>query len=123
MTPFKGNATDEQGFAVVFDEYGPHRMIRQGDWKLVLRQGPPGPQLFNLAADPGETQNLADAPEHWATFARLETLLQDWFHRHGLPANDGFSLPVRGGGQIDHISAPRTDLPAFRLHDGSPTQA
>lgn len=112
---------EEDGFAVVFDEYGPHRMIRQGDWKLIYRLGPPGPQLFNLATDPDEQVNLVAVPEHQSIRHALEAALRDWFARHGLAENDGFALPVRGGGQIDHVSAPRTALPPFRLHDGRPT--
>jgi len=112
---------EENGFAVVFDEYGPHRMIRQGNWKLVLRQGPPGPQLFNLAADPRERVNLIDASEHQAMRDHLQSLLESWFARYGTADNDGFSLLVRGGGQIDHVSAPRTALSPFRLHDGRAT--
>jgi arylsulfatase A-like enzyme len=35
--------------------------IRDGDWKLLQDRGTGGPQLFNLAADPGEKQNLVAA--------------------------------------------------------------
>ena len=38
------------------------RMIRQGGWKLIRTPGPGGAdrlELYNLVADPGETENLA----------------------------------------------------------------
>ena len=37
-------------------------MVRLGDWKLVHYVGYP-PQLFDLAADPFEQNDLADRPE------------------------------------------------------------
>ena len=50
--------------------------IRQGDWKAVLIPSPAGSggwQLYDLAADPGETNDLA--PTHRA---RLDALLAQW---------------------------------------------
>ncbi|MCP1170631.1 sulfatase-like hydrolase/transferase [Limimaricola litoreus] len=113
-------APEEDGFAVVFDEYGPHRMIRQGRWKYIHRADPEACELYDLETDPGETRNLAALPEQAATRARLTRDLEDWFARYRDPARDGFDRPVRGGGQIDHCTAPRTDLPPYRLHDGRP---
>lgn len=110
---------DEGGFAVVFDEYGPHRMIRSGNWKYVHRLGRPGPELYDLDVDRDEQTNLIDLPEHRQTVQRLREELCAWFERHGIAGNDGMSLPVRGGGQIDHVARPVSGLPAFRLHDGT----
>ncbi len=43
---------------VVFDEYGPVRMIRTREWKYVHRY-PYGPhELYHLAGDPGERMAL-----------------------------------------------------------------
>jgi len=52
------------------------RAIRQGDWKAVFIPAPAGPgawQLYDLAADPGETNDLARTHP-----ARLDTLLAAW---------------------------------------------
>ncbi len=50
--------------------------IRRGDWKALLLPPPDGPghwQLYDLATDPGETDDLAEAePE------RLAGLIRDW---------------------------------------------
>src|SRR5688500_7052503 len=47
---------------VVYDEYGPVRMIRTKEWKYVHRY-PNGPhELFDLVADPGERINRFDDP-------------------------------------------------------------
>lgn len=52
-----------------------HMALRNGDWKAVLIPPPHGAgtwQLFNLADDPGETNNLAKAhPEKLAELIRL----------------------------------------------------
>ncbi len=50
------------------DEYAPEggcyqRMIRRGDWKLIYYHGQPS-QLFNLAADPHELNDLAHDPAY-----------------------------------------------------------
>jgi len=50
--------------------------IRRGDWKALLLPPPDGPgrwQLYNLATDPGETDDLAAAEP-----GRLAGLVRDW---------------------------------------------
>jgi arylsulfatase len=49
--------------------------LRRGDWKITFVPAPKGPQrweLFNLAADPGETRDLReDEPEIFQDLLRL----------------------------------------------------
>lgn len=47
--------------------------VRQGDWKLIVHRKPAVPaELFNLAEDPNEQTNLADAqPQRMAALAQL----------------------------------------------------
>ena len=46
---------------VVYDEYGPVRMVRTREWKYVHRD-PDGPhELYDLRRDPGERVNLGRA--------------------------------------------------------------
>ena len=73
--------------AVVHHSVGGAFAIRQGEWKLLLLRGtgdmpaakdenlPPG-QLYNIAKDPGETQNLW--LKHPETVARLTALLEKY---------------------------------------------
>lgn len=51
--------------------------IREDNWKLIL--DPAGAQLHDLAADPGETANLAT--RHPEIVRRLGDLLQDYSDR------------------------------------------
>jgi arylsulfatase A-like enzyme len=56
---------------------GCQRMVRDDRWKLIAynADGVKNVQLFDLANDPDELNNLADDPEHAAERARLEALL------------------------------------------------
>jgi len=97
---------------VIFDEYGPTRMIREQAWKYVHRY-PDGPhELYHLEADPGEKSNLVDDPGHAPTLARLRGKLEEWFRRYADPAKDGAVLPVSGVGQLGAVDVGR-DAEAF----------
>ncbi len=84
---------------VVYDEYGPVRMIRTHEFKYVHRH-PHGPhELYDLVADPGERHNLMDDDGRHPELVGLRSRLAGWFTRHGLPEFDGSALPVAGAGQ------------------------
>jgi len=91
---------------VVYDEYGPVRMIRTRRHKYVHRH-PHGPhELYDLAADPGERNNLMDDGGSHPELAGLRSQLAGWFLRNAAPEFDGASLPVAGAGQHSPLSAP-----------------
>ena len=91
---------EEDRAVVVYDEYGPVRMIRTREWKLVLRN-PYGPhELYHLTDDPEETRNWFGAPEYAGICAELRERLQKWFVRYADPALDGSREPVTGFGQL-----------------------
>jgi hypothetical protein len=52
-----------------------------GDRAFWLRDGRPPEELYDLAADPHETDNLAGDPDHRATLKRLRGALDDWIDR------------------------------------------
>jgi arylsulfatase A-like enzyme len=62
----------------------PNSAIRDGDWKLIRYYWQKAPELFHLARDPGERNNLAhQEPEKFqALNTRLDALLAD---THALP--------------------------------------
>lgn len=90
----------EDGAVVVFDEYGPVRMIRSRELKYVHRY-PHGPhELYDMVADPGERVNLMDDGGTHPALPALRARLAGWFARHGVPEFDGAALPVVGAGQF-----------------------
>jgi arylsulfatase A-like enzyme len=75
-----------------FSEYGDLRMIRSPRYKLVKRY-PTGPDdLFDLQADPGETQNLAGEAEYTALTAALTTELESFYAQYEDPAKSGLRV-------------------------------
>jgi len=88
---------------VVFDEYGPVRMIRGESWKYVHRY-PYGPnELYDLEGDPGERNNLLE--EEGEEFVRraekMRYELEEWFQSFVNPEIDGAREAVYGRGQVD----------------------
>ncbi|SEF16777.1 sulfatase-like hydrolase/transferase [Jiangella alba] len=99
---------------VVYDEFGPTRMIRTRNTKYVHRY-PYGPhELYDLVRDPDERINLlADErvldrgePDRRARAAELRTLLERWFDRYADPRRDGRVQAVTGRGQLRPVGRP-----------------
>jgi arylsulfatase A-like enzyme len=90
---------------VVYDEYGPVRMIRTEAWKYVHRY-PYGPhELYDLAVDPGELDNRVDDPACREVVESLRGRLDAWFRDYVDSAVDGAREPVTGTGQVDRAGA------------------
>lgn len=86
---------------VVFDEYGPARMIRSREFKYIHRY-PYGPhEFYDLKNDPNETRNLADDAGFASIIASMRLQLGQWFGKYVNPELDGARLPVKGSGQVD----------------------
>jgi len=97
----RGEALSERDHVVVFDEYGPVRMLRTRAWKYIHRY-PYGPhELYNLVEDPAEIYNLVGDPAQGARLVELEAQLEAWFARYVDPHRDGAKEPVTGKGQVD----------------------
>lgn len=85
---------------VVYDEYGPVRMIRQGALKYVHRY-PYGPhELYDLSADPGEENNLYGQREYDAAVLNLRGELDAFFRAHSSGDFDARVEGVTGSGQF-----------------------
>ncbi len=113
-----GGAGDEGGeHVVVFDEYGPVRMIRNREWKYIHRfhQGPD--ELYHLTEDPAEGRNLAGVPDFRRTERELYNALKEWFARYADPARDGSREPVTGAGQIGLCGGSADRRARFRRHE------
>lgn len=93
-----GNGREE---VVIFDEYGPVRMIRSREWKYVHRY-PYGPhEMYDLVNDPNEQNNLVDSPEVQQQREAMKARLEQWFVHYADPARDGTREAVTGYGQIE----------------------
>jgi choline-sulfatase len=97
----RGESAPERDHVVVFDEYGPVRMIRTRVWKYIHRY-PYGPhELYDLVNDPDEEHNLVDDPAQQARVVEMEAQLEAWFVQYVDPNLDGAKEPVTGKGQYD----------------------
>lgn len=92
-----GDLTHEE--IVVYNEYGPVRMIRTGRWKYVHRY-PYGPhELYDLQDDPSERYNRADDSKYKGVGGDLRASLERWFQKYVNPDVDGLKQGVIGSGQ------------------------
>lgn len=109
----KGEEPDRgENAVVVYDEYGPVRMIRTKEWKYVHRY-PYGPhELYNLLEDPGEETNLYGDERYASRIVEMRAKLGGWFERYVDPQMDGAKEGVTGSGQLDRpgLKAKRADV-------------
>lgn len=99
----RGHSEPGHDAVVVFDEYGPVRMIRTRKWKYVHRY-PYGPhELYHLEDDPNEEYNLVDDDTYRDRVIEMRARLQAWFVRYADPDRDGTKEPVTGKGQIERV--------------------
>ncbi|MGI6081874.1 MAG: sulfatase-like hydrolase/transferase [Limnochordia bacterium] len=100
FSDLQGKTDPGRDHVVVYDEYGPVRMIRTLEWKYVHRY-PYGPhELYNIGDDPLERVNLVDLPEFQDVVIEMRSQLQDWFIRYSDPQKDGRHEAVTGEGQL-----------------------
>nr|WP_309099018.1 sulfatase-like hydrolase/transferase [Fredinandcohnia onubensis] len=91
--------TEHRENIVIFDEYGPVRMIRTKEWKYIHRY-PYGPhELYNLKDDPNEEENLFENPDMHDIIKSMKKNLEAWFTTYTNPEVDGTKEPVYGAGQ------------------------
>ena len=96
---FDGN-TEKAGAVVVYDEYGPTRMIRTEEWKYICRSSYGPDELYHLSEDPEENNNLSADPEYAALINRMYIQLTRWFYTYADPAMDASREGVTGYGQL-----------------------
>ena len=96
----RGEGMAGREHVVVYDEYGPVRMIRSRDFKYIHRY-PYGPhEFYDLQSDPGEERDLFDSPDHQERIVDMRAELEEWFVRYVDPAVDGVREAVTGKGQL-----------------------
>lgn len=97
-----GDAGDEQ--VVVFDEYGPVRMIRTAEWKYVYRHAYGPHELYHLTTDPDERTNLVDDSDYAEVKADLHVRMCDWFARYAEGRRDGLLQDGTNQGQVEFVA-------------------
>jgi arylsulfatase A-like enzyme len=103
LPALEGRPLEGREEVVIFDEYGPVRMIRTERWKYVHRH-PHGPhELFDLEDDPGERRNLIADAGHEQRIAELRARLEEWFARYVNPEINGLKMNGSAHGQTDHM--------------------
>lgn len=74
----------ETQYDVIFGGYtGAQRMLREGDWKVIVYPKAKKTLLFNLREDPLEMRDLSEDPRHAATLQRLLATLRAQQRAHG----------------------------------------
>lgn len=72
--PYPGPVIDELNAVT---QSGNLKMARAGEWKILMDEAGRG-ELYHLASDPGELDNLYDRPEHLTKQAQMLQLLLSW---------------------------------------------
>ena len=84
-----GKSETEREEVVVFDEYGPVRMIRTNEWKYIHRYPERTCELYDMVNDPDERINLSGDPAQKKRIADLKGRMEEWFDRYSDPGKDG----------------------------------
>lgn len=92
-----------RGNVVIFDEYGPVRMIRTKEWKYVHRYPYGLHELYDLRNDPEEEHNLFGDSACRSILERMRIQLGDWFRQYVVRERDGALEPVTGFGQLAKV--------------------
>lgn len=121
LTLLQGKQQKGHEHVVVYDEYGPTRMIRTKEWKYVHRY-PYGPhELYDLKNDQAEKINLLDdgrlisidEGQKKEIVSSLKNMMEKWFDRYVVPQLDGRHEPVTGRGQLDRVGHARKKINSF----------
>ncbi|MFN8523272.1 MAG: sulfatase-like hydrolase/transferase [Chloroflexota bacterium] len=108
-----GMPSRDRAHVVIFDEYGPVRMIRSKAWKYVHRY-PYGPhELYDLAEDPDERHDLYGQTGHGRISEPMKARLDAWFARWADPLRDGSREPVAARGQLTRVGPESNGAHAF----------
>ena len=91
---------DTSGDVVVFDEYGPVRMIRSYQYKYIHRYPYGYHEFYDLEKDPGEEHNLIGDPAYAPQILEMRRRMEKWFTTYVDPDRDGTKEEVSGLGQL-----------------------
>lgn len=96
----RGSADTQDGEIVVFDEYGPTRMIRSAKYKYIHRYVYGPHEFYDLIKDPDEENNLADDLDYSELVCAMKKRMNNWFYTYADPRVDASKEAVSGYGQL-----------------------
>lgn len=111
------NGCENNDPIVVFDEYGPNRMIRYNDYKLIKSYPYGENKLYDLKKDPSEINNLYKDHEYKNIKNIMTVLLEEWFQKNSDYWKSGNILNVYGSGQIGKLEKNKNNEDNFLLDD------
>jgi arylsulfatase A-like enzyme len=96
LAHLRGSSSTNDHQDTTICEYGNARMIRTSSYKLILRypyQGVVFPnELYDLKADPRETENLFSQPKYTSLIEELSRQLNEFFATYTVQEHDGLHL-------------------------------
>ena len=99
LPALRGEPMEGHESIVIYDEYGPVRMVRTKEWKYVYRHAHGPHELYSLVEDPGERNNLAEEPNQQERINQLKVMMDEWFARYVDPRRDGLRQDGTAHGQ------------------------
>lgn len=109
----EGSREEAREDVVVYDEYGPVRMIRTHEWKYIHRFPYGAHELYDMVNDPDERHNLIEEESRASLVKELRGRLLSWFDTYVDTRYDGSNLPVSGSGQKDKIERTQNGYECF----------
>lgn len=85
---------------VIYDEYGPVRMIRTKEWKYVYRHSCGPDELYDMVSDPDERKNLINQPDQQKRIENLKGQMDKWFEKYVVPSRSGLLQDGKAMGQV-----------------------
>jgi len=95
----KGESVKEREYVVIYDEYGPVRMVRTKEYKYVYRHAHGPHELYDLVDDPDERNNLVNDCDQQDRIKQLKAMMDDWFTQYVDPSRDGLRQDGTTSGQ------------------------
>lgn len=113
LKALEGNTYEGHEHLVVYDEYGPVRMIRTKEWKYIHRY-PYGPcELYDLRQDPDEKNNRIGDADKMDIVISMKAQMEEWFVRYTDPRVDARVEGISGNGQKALAGVRGKGKPAF----------
>lgn len=110
--------TESERMVVVYDEYGPVRMIRNREWKYIHRYPYGKHELYDLVNDPDENINLIEVEDYKTKVVELRCQMESWFEQYRRAGVDGLYQAVKGGGQTGLAGLERSQVDIYPVNEG-----